>query len=66
MDLTKTNTGQYKYQFLDLDMEEVKCTFTDYRAIKINTTSLKAVHLTVENLQDLIDTINEVTTIKEN
>jgi len=66
MDLTKTNTGQYKYQFLDLDMEEVKCTFTDYRAVKIKTSNLKELHLTVENLEDLIDTINEVTTIKEN
>jgi len=66
MDLTKTNTGQYKYQFSDLEMEDVKCTFTDYRAIKIDTKNLKSVHLTVENLQDLIDTINEVTTIKEN
>ncbi len=66
MDLTKTNTGHYKYQFTDLELETVDCTFTDYRAVKIKTSNLKELHLTVENLEDLIDTINEVTTIKEN
>ena len=65
MDLEKTNTG-YKYEFSDLELETVKCTFTDYQAIKIDTKHLKSVHLTIENLQDLINTINEVTTIKEN
>ncbi len=62
----KNANGIYKYEFNDLEMEELKCTFTDYRAVNINTIGLKNVHLTVENLQDLIDTINEITTIKDN
>ncbi len=66
MDLSKNELGQYKYQFSDLELETVDCTFTDYRAVKIKTSNLKELHLTVENLEDLIDTINEVTTIKEN